>query len=216
TEWAGDEAESEPVPVATSPLVWQAERLDTTLELASALTAIYPDDEAPPTEPQQVNTALEEHPEIADLAALATQHSSLLGVDPRFHAYIEALGGVTSDASRELVETLTDTLGNSFPLQFADADPVLTSQFGDAEQLLSPEGLTYMTQFHSPRFELVESDFAHRDELPEGPSGEHTVLAPPLEELLNWETSHTGVAWPSTQTLSAETVDELGARGFHT
>src|SRR5699024_7217538 len=75
------------VAVPTSPLVWQAERIDTTLDLASAIPVVFPDDEGTPTLPQQVNTALESHPELLTLADTAVEHGALLGIDPRFHAY---------------------------------------------------------------------------------------------------------------------------------
>src|SRR5699024_5816325 len=41
-------------------------------------------------------------------------------------------------------------------------------------------------------------------------------IAPPIDELLNWDTSYTGVAWPAPDSLSPSTIAELENRGFDT
>lgn len=158
-----------------------------------------------------------------------------LGVDPRIIASIRALGSSAPESALEWLDRLENASNDTFPLQYADADPTVQLQAG-AESLLEPVSLSYgvdpddFTAPEKPDPSDEPDDDATLDPTPDetGEPGHADVSdtptptpkptadddgVPTLEGLLEFPYTLDSVVWPADDTVTAKDLTSLGEAG---
>lgn len=147
-----------------------------------------------------------------------------LGIDPRIVASIRALGSAAPDSAVEWLERLENASNDTFPLQYADADPTAQTQAG-ATTLLSPSSLAYgldPANFTAPEpttpatkgpTQTPGTSALDATPTPEPTTDEEGV--PTLDTLLAFPYTFTSIVWPDDNTVTTDdiatiTQNELG------
>lgn len=151
-----------------------------------------------------------------------------LGIDPRIIASIRALGSSAPDSALEWLDRLENASNDTFPLQYADADPTVQLQAG-SDSLLQPVSLAYGVDpdDFTPPEEPEPSDDATLDPTPDetGEPGSAHVTdtpvptpkptadddgVPTLEGLLEFPYTLDSIVWPADDTVTAKDLGTLG------
>ena len=144
-----------------------------------------------------------------------------LGIDPMLIASIRALGDAAPASAIGWLDRLALATNETFPLQYADADPSVQSQAG-IPALLSPTSLLYglnPDNFASNPPDTggdgTPGDVTAPEESP-SPSptpGTDEPTLPTLAELTAWNYTASGVVWPADGTVMATDLPVFAASG---
>ncbi|MCP2030952.1 hypothetical protein L1277_001043 [Okibacterium sp. HSC-33S16] len=142
-----------------------------------------------------------------------------LGIDPMLIASIRALGNQAPASAVGWLDRLSRATNETFPLQYADADPSVQSQAG-IPALLSPTSLLYGLNSENFAGDVPEDDgTTDGDAPPEGtetpsptPTPDERPL-PSLAELTEWNYTTSGVVWPADNTVMATDLPVFAASG---
>ena len=201
------------VPQVSAPIIWNGEVMGSRLDLASIIPIVFPSGEAPPVTPADVNAQIESLRAFQRLLPAAEEAESLLAVDPRILAYVRSLGASASPEARELVDALTAEETDWFALEYADADPLMLSLVGEPDDL-QPTGLSFLTRYFTSATQQVESDFANPKERDDTDSLTDGSVPPPIDEMLEWDTPLSQVAWPAEASISRAGLETLMQAGY--
>ncbi|MFF1571745.1 DUF6049 family protein [Leifsonia sp. NPDC058292] len=151
-------------------------------------------------------------------------HSTVaIGLDPMIVASIRALGNAAPASASDWLERLSRLPNDTFSLGFGDADLVGQFQSGLTKPL-APTSLAYaldaknFTPSPTPVGEPTESTSTPTVSPTPSPTptaGNAPVL-PTLDELVSWNFSLQGIAWPGDDTVRATDLDPLKAAGYTT
>ncbi len=155
-----------------------------------------------------------------------------LGVDPRLLASIRVLGGDAPEGALAWLARLEASGNETFPLAYADADPVAAGQAGSGDPLL-PLSFDFAIdpgRFAAPADEQQDpdggstgddGDQAEDTESPlpgtPTPTPEPGALPPlptTIEDLTGWDWSFEGIAWPGPSTVVGSDLARLEAHGY--
>jgi hypothetical protein len=145
-----------------------------------------------------------------------------LGIDPMLIASIRALGSAAPASAVGWLDRLSRATNETFPLQYADADPSVQSQAG-IPNLLSPTSLLYglnpdnftteaPVDGNEPPADETTPDGGNTSSATPTPGTEEPAL-PTLAELTEWNYTTTGVVWPSDNTVMASDLPVFAASG---
>jgi hypothetical protein len=146
-----------------------------------------------------------------------------LGIDPMLIASIRALGSAAPASAVGWLDRLSRATNETFPLQYADADPSVQSQAG-IPALLSPTSLLFglnPDNFVADVPEEGSDGTTDGDTAPDGtetPSptptpGTDERPLPSLAELTAWNYTSSGVVWPADNTVMASDLPVFAASG---
>jgi hypothetical protein len=145
-----------------------------------------------------------------------------LGIDPMLIASIRALGDAAPASAVGWLDRLAQATNETFPLQYADADPSVQSQAGIGS-LLGPTSLLY--GLNPDNFAAQATENGGGEETPgDDPAVEETQTPSPTPtpderplptpaELTAWNYTTTGVVWPADNTVMASDLPVFAASG---
>ncbi|MEO6826469.1 MAG: DUF6049 family protein [Microbacteriaceae bacterium] len=177
------------------------------------------------------------------LAGVEAAPNVAVGIDPMIIASIRALGSAAPASTTAWLAELSRLPNETFPLAYADADPAVQAQSGQAT-LLAPTSLAFAldpANFHGPLNGVGETDAAtpgptsptpvpgsppaspSRGPGPGSTQPTPTPTATPtpnplptLDQLLAWPYTLSGVAWPADATVRAADFPVFAASGVNT
>ncbi|WP_108963562.1 DUF6049 family protein [Mycetocola zhujimingii] len=140
-----------------------------------------------------------------------------LGIDPMIIASIRALGDAAPASAVAWLDTLSRATNETFPLQYADADPAVQAQAG-IPNLLSPTSLLF--GLDPENFAGEPTDDTGTGEPVPGetetpspdPAPDENPL-PTLAELTEWPYTTTGIVWPADNTVVSTDLPVFAASG---
>lgn len=147
-----------------------------------------------------------------ELDSVLSQPAVTLAVDPRIIASIRVLGGAAPESASAWLDRLAGAPNKTFPLLYADADPLLAGQAGLALDL-TPLDFTYAIDpqaFGSPTPTPTPS--ASTTAVP----GAEPPLPQSPAEVLAWDWQLDGIVWPAANTVAAADLPRLAAAGYRT
>jgi hypothetical protein len=180
-----------------------------------------------------------------ELDALARHSEVAIGLDPRILLSIRALGTTAPETATAWLDRLDGLPNDIFPLAYADADVALQPQAG-AQLLLQPTSAEYALDrkdFDTSGLTAEPSDGqsgaagtpdpsspedegnadpgsgtpAPTDSEPTpAPTSTEPPTVPSLEQLLAWDYTQDGIAWPAANTMTAASLPVLTASGVRT
>lgn len=149
----------------------------------------------------------------------------IIAIDPRIIASIRALGTSAPPSAREWLDRLAAAPNAIFPLGYADADPSLTVQAGASEALVP---LSFDQELDpalfppssEPNGEPEPDAGTPGTDIPT-PESTETATEPPVqtgtvpttEELLAWDYTTTGIAWPADNAVAAADLEAFAEAG---
>ena len=146
-----------------------------------------------------------------------------LGIDPMVIASIRALGSAAPASAVSWLDRLSQATNETFPLQYADADPAVQSQSGIPALLsptsllygLNPDNFTAQTPGTDGDVPPTDGDVPENTETPTPTPtpGTEEPLLPTLEELTAWDYTTSGVLWPADDTVMASDLPVFAASG---
>lgn len=162
-----------------------------------------------------------------------------IGIDPRVIASVRALGGGAPDSAVQWLQRLSTAPNETFALAYADSDIAATSQAGAG--VLAPTSISLDAAVFPPAADPSASPTggAGTDDAQQGDDGEGgqeqgpdpsagpgdgtgdgtgtgVDTLPTLEELLLWDYSSTGIAWPVDDTVVTSDLDTFADAGLDT
>ncbi len=145
-----------------------------------------------------------------------------LGIDPMVIASIRALGSSAPPSAVAWLDRLSRATNETFPLQYADADPAVQAQAG-MPALLSPTSLLFGLNPENFAAETADGgeEVPEAEEIPgesETPTPDPTPTpdetpVPTLAELTDWPYTTTGVVWPADDTVVSTDLPVFAASG---
>lgn len=144
-----------------------------------------------------------------------------LGIDPMIIASIRALGDAAPASAIGWLDRLSRATNETFPLQYADADPAAQAQAG-IPTLLSPTSLLFGLNPDNFAEEAPDDDVTPDPETPPGdaetPTPDPTATPdetplPTLAELTEWQYTTSGVVWPADDTVMSSDLPVFAASG---
>lgn len=228
---------------ATAPVVWRGFALEGTLPLVTVVPLVFPEAADRPLTTDDLASRLGEDSRLEALFSAAEAFGATVAVDPKAIASVRAFGGTAPEAAREFTERILAGDVETFALQYADADPGLQAHL-DVEELLQPSGLSFMTRFWTPPPVLAldteeDSESPEPSDSPEDaadtevgsdldgdpadphnpgppviPNVPEVPVVPETDELLDWTPTLEGIAWPSSESVSRESLGFMRDQGL--
>jgi hypothetical protein len=158
-----------------------------------------------------------------ELDGLVRHSTVAIGLDPMIVASIRALGNAAPASASDWLRRLSLLPNDTFSLGFGDADLVGQFQSGLTKPL-TPVSLDYALDpknFTPSPTPVGEPPDTHptQTESPTPsptPTAGNTPVLPTLDELVSWDFSLQGIAWPGDGTVRAADLPALKAAGFST
>lgn len=155
-----------------------------------------------------------------ELNAIATNPSVTVGIDPMIIASIRALNDSAPASAIAWLKELSEIVNPTFALQYGDADPAGQAQAG-LTKLLQPTSLTFAmnpANFKSAPTPIGEppTPTAVPTPTPTATPGAPKTNLPTTSELLAWNYTLSGVAWPSDGTVRTSDISAFAANGLRT
>jgi hypothetical protein len=134
-----------------------------------------------------------------------------IGVDPMIIASIRALGTTAPESALAWLERLDDAPNQTFALGYADLDLTLATQ-GGATVLPAPTSIPLDPAIVAPEqpTDAPSPEPTDDAEQPDGPD------LPDLDDLLAWQYTTTGLAWPREGTVIGADLAAIGASDYTT
>jgi hypothetical protein len=143
-----------------------------------------------------------------------------LGIDPQLLVSIRALGQSAPASAQAWLASLAKVSNPTFPLQYADADPVLQSQAGLAKPL-APTDFAYAMSAGDHDTPLTVGEPTSGTPTPTRtrtptptPSPSANTQLPSLSELTGFPYTLSGIAWPAPGMVRGADLATLKAAGF--
>lgn len=139
-----------------------------------------------------------------------------IGIDPRIIASIRVLGDAAPESAVDWLQRLEDAPNESFALAYADSDVVAVSQAGGTS-VFTPTSFDFA--INSDRFSAAlpsASPDPSATETPAPPVEGAPPLPQTVEEVLDWDYSIEGLAWPADDTVVTDDLPVLADAGYRT
>lgn len=141
-----------------------------------------------------------------------------LGIDPRILASIRILGTQAPPSATAWLQRLQDADNETFALSYADSDIAALAQL--QKPPLGPIGFTIDPDRFAPAPTESSSVSAPPSPSPSPtsptPSATPIPTLPTPQDLVAWDYTQTGIAWPGAGTVTAKDLDVFSAAGLKT
>ncbi|MDN4613473.1 DUF6049 family protein [Leifsonia sp. F6_8S_P_1B] len=208
---------------ARSSFVWSPGGAATRSEVTVAMPIVSPSTADGLLSAQDLNTYTAPNGVLTrDLDGLEGHSTVAVGIDPMIIASIRALGNAAPDSAVEWLDRLAALPNDTFSLGYGDADVAGQLQSGLTAPL-TPTSLTYAldpADFSPTPTSIGEPATSTPTPTATGPTPSPTPTSgpslPSTENLLAWDYSLQGIAWPGDKTLRTADIPPLASAGLRT